>query len=291
MSKQLTAILSLTMLVFLTGCGGAGKSDSNDASSGSSIAGILGGSDYVSSEDLDKLDEQCEILTLEDVQKYATGVDASSIQQLDILGCQYSWDKSNIEEIEAQNNQIMSDGLAKGLGFIEIAEMQLSTDNRVSLSIDTFFANQTEERVDAQFRAAANMSTDAEKDAANKALKDAFNSLGSENETSDKASEVAEDLNLGDGAQDIIDNGATDLQKDIAGGLLDGITAEQKKDIYEMVDGVGTKAAWSNHSNNLVVLHRNIIFNVNVDIVDDATDQKTAKEIAEMVIKRIDKKL
>jgi hypothetical protein len=281
MSKKLT-ILALVSILALAGCGA--KDGGSEQSKDSGLLSSLGGTKFYSQEELDKL-EACELLPMETVLKYSNGAQESDIQQLDMFGCSYSWEKSNADEIEAANDKLMMDA-----GFKNLASLDLeSEDNQISLGYNTFYPPQTEEVLDNTYRSLTNQLTQAEKDQADQALKDAFDSIGSGNSTNDQISEEAENMGVDESVQDKINEGFTEEEKEIGNSLLDSISEAQSKELYTDVDGLGDRAAWDEFSKSLVVQYNNFIFTINADL--ESSSKENAIKIAEEVLANIKSEL
>lgn len=281
MSKKLT-ILALVSVLALAGCGSK-EGNSNSSNDGGLLSG-LSGSKFYSEEELKNL-EPCELLPMELVLEHAEGADESEIQQLDMFGCSYSWEKSNAEEIEAANDKLMMEA-----GFKNLASLDLqSEDNQISLTYNTFYPPQTEEAVDSTYRSLTNQLTQEEKDQADKILKDAFDSIGSGNSTNDQISEEAEKMGVDESVQEKIEEGFNEDEKEIGNSMLNNISAAQSKEVYTDVSGLGDRAAWDDYSKSLVVQHNNFIFTINVDLEESSKDK--ALKIAEEVLKNIKSEL
>lgn len=287
MKKNILIILSILVLA-LAGCG-AGNTNSDNSGGDSSAGGLLsniGGPTFYSDEDVEDL-ESCELLSPEMVMEYAAGVSESDLSPFDMFGCSYSWDKSNIEEIEQRNSEGFTNFDGTILEWAMIAE---STENIVALSYVDFFLPQTEQAVDTSFRSLTNRQTQEETDAARQALDNAIESLGSGDETDQQISDTAEDLGLNnEGTQQILEDGFDEDQEAIAGGLLDAVTATNSEDVYVDIDGLGDRAAWSEFSKNLVVQYNNFIFELNVDIEGD--NKAAAEDLAEQILEKLEKEL
>lgn len=233
----------------------------------------------------------CELLPLAKIKPLVSNPEAE-IQNLSIMGCQYSWDKPNSEEISAQNQALVVEGFAKGLSLMEIGKQQQPTENTVSLYMDTFSANQDAERLDAQFRSMTNRLTDEEKARNAEAMDKVMNSLGKNTAANDAANNALDDMEVSDtvkeGAKELLNNGPTAEQKAVAGGLMETIQKEAAQEIYNDVPGVGFRAAWSDHADKLVVQHRNLFFTLTVAIGSDEENLAAAKSLASVVIGNID---
>jgi hypothetical protein len=248
--------------------------------------------DFVSRDELKTLKGKgCELLPLAPVKKLVGNPDAE-IQNLSIMGCQYSWEKPNSAEISAQNQALVVEGMAKGMSIMEIGRQQQSTDNNVSLYMDTFSANQDAERLDTQFRNMTNRLTDEEKARNAEAMAKVMTSLGKNNAATDAANKALDDMEVSDavkeGAKDILNNGPTEEQKAVTGGLMAAIQEEAAQEIYNDVPGIGTRAAWSDYADKLVVQHRNLFFTLTVAIGSDEENREAAKSLASVVIGNID---
>jgi hypothetical protein len=282
--STLFTLSAVPAFLLLSACGGeapteSGTSSDTAASSPSEVTSTVqeqtqtassSAIDYISREELKGMKgKDCELLTLQDVSKVA-GTDETKISSMSILGCQYSWDKANAEDIEAKNQEIVSKGMAEGLSFVEIGKRQMPSENTVSLYVDTYSAPQNQGMLDVQYRSLTNMLSDEEKARNAAALKKAF-----------------EQVSAGEGGSKPLD----ETEKSIAGSLIGVIEKEAQNETYEAVDGIGVRAAWSDYANKLVVQHRNMFFTLNVDTGDDQSDLKLAKTLAASVVERLDDSL
>lgn len=282
MRKNTLIILSILVLA-LAGCGGD-KTSTGSESNGGGLLSNIGGSSFYADEDVENL-EPCEILNQDMVMQYADGVSEADITSFEIFGCQYSWDKSNSEEIEERNTQIILDN-----GIQNIMSLNLeSSENVIALSYNDYYLPQSEMEVDNTFRSLTNRLTQEENDANRQALDSAIESMGSGDETSKQISETGEELGVSDSVQETLDEGFTEQQEGLAGGLLDAIMTVNPDDIYVDVNGIGDKAAWSEYSKNLVVQHKNFIFELNVDLESDS--QTAAEELAKEILEKVKKEL
>lgn len=282
MRKNTLIILSILVLA-LAGCGGD-KTSTGSESNGGGLLSNIGGSSFYTDEDVENL-EPCEILNQDMVMQYADGVSEADITSFEIFGCQYSWDKSNSEEIEERNTQKILDN-----GIQNIMSLNLeSSENVIALSYNDYYLPQSEMEVDNTFRSLTNRLTQEENDANRQALDSAIESMGSGDETSKQISETGEELGVSDSVQETLDEGFTEQQEGLAGGLLDAIMTVNPDDIYVDVNGIGDKAAWSEYSKNLVVQHKNFIFELNVDLESDS--QTAAEELAKEILEKVKKEL
>lgn len=284
MSKQLMTVLTLVAIIALTGCSSSNTTENSSDNSGGLLSGLTGPKFYTS-DDLDALDDKaCDVLSKDMVAKYAPGKSDSDIMQITIVDCIYTWDKSNIAEIEARN-----DAKIAGATLAELTSGALdteSTENRIALlyTYSTYSPPRDETALDNAFRAQTNMISQEERDAANQAIRDAMNSLGQDNELTSQAQETADDLNLGEGVQEKIEEGFNDQDKAIGGTLLDAIQAEAAKQNFQEVSGVGDRAAWDDYSKTLVVQYNNFLFSLEVDLEDTYNNQEAAIELGQEVL-------
>ncbi len=280
MNKKLIALSIIAMLA-VAGCGG--DTSTPDSDSGGGLLSNLGGSQYLESDDLDDL-EACELLTMDIVTSNISNV-PEDIEPFDFYGCIYEWPKSNAEEIEEANSQKI---MEVGLSNITSLNLQ-SEDNIVGLSYNTFALPQSEEAIDKTYRSLTNQLTQEEQDQASQALKDAFDSIGSGDETDQQVSEQAEEMGVGDAVQDKLEEGFTEGEKDLGNSLIDLASQTSDEDVYVEVDGLGDRAAWSEYSKDLVVQYKNFFFNLNVDLEESSQD--AAVNIAKEVLQNLKSEL
>jgi hypothetical protein len=270
-SHSLAPILTLSAALLLAACGDKAPESVSEpaADKPASPVQAVDEDSFVDRDTLKSLrGKGCDLLPLAEIAKLASKPEAE-IQVIKIMGCQYSWPKDNAEEIKASNEALVAEGLKNGLSIIEIGKQQESTENTVSLYVDTFFASEDKDWLDTHFRTSTNMLTAEEKALQQDAISKALDNTGTV-----------------DGAEDM-----TESQKKIAKGMLDVIQKESEKESFEMIDGVGARAAWSDYSNKLVVQHRNLFFNLNVDLGDDTKSLSAAQTLAASVISNIDSEL
>jgi hypothetical protein len=279
--------LVITSLLLLAACGGEAPPESvkatPDTTKSADKAAVAGTADrqepvndipvtidYISRDALNSLKgKECELLTAEDIKAVARPENAE-ISSFSILGCQYSWDKPNAQEIAARNQEIAAKGMADGLSFVDIGKRQTPAENTISLYLDTYSAPQSTDMLDAQYRSLTNMLSDEEKARTTAALKEAF-----------------EKVSTGDtGAEPL-----SAQEKAIASSLMGVIAEETRNDSYVAVEGVGLRAAWSDYANKLVVQHRNMFFTLSVNTGEDAADLEAASNLAAKIVERLNSAL
>lgn len=274
MRRNLIIFLSISILA-LAGCGSSDNKKSYEQSGG--LLSGLSGQKFYESDDLDA----CELLSMDMVLNFSDGVPESDIEQMDIYGCNYSWDKPDAEEIEARNNDKLI-----AAGFTNIANLDLeSEESSISLYYTDSFLPTTEEAIESVFRSTTNQLSQEEIDANNAVLRDAFSSFGTGNETDDQIQDIAEDSGL----EEVIGDGLNEEEQAIGNSFLDIVAAEQAKDIYVEVSGVGDRAAWSDYSGSLVVQYNNFMFTVTAEL--DQNSQESAIQIAKQILDKLEKQL
>jgi hypothetical protein len=265
--SSLTPVLLGALL--LSACGDKADSPelSDSSTPDSSMAAPVNTRDYISREELRGLKGQsCNLLPISAVVPVANKPE-TEIQNFAIMGCQYSWEKDKADEIRAKNQDLVSEGLAKGISIIDIGRQQAATENTVSLYLDTYFTSTDTSRLDAHFRAITHQLTAEEKAHSRAAMEKVFSPKNAAQETAPNLSEQ---------------------HREIASGMLAAIQQEVEQEVFVTVDGVGNRAAWSDYSNRLVVQHRNLFFTLNVALNDDKENLAAAKSLAAVVIANLE---
>lgn len=207
-------------------------------------------------------DKSCDLLTYDMVMEYAgDSVAESDIDQATYWGCIYEWDKSNLEEIQEFNNQLVTEALSNGVDILSLTGQFKTDKNKVAFSVDTLSPVSTPEALDRSYRTSISRLNEEEKQQNDEIINQVLDNTQEEMNLSEEESQV------GDLITDIIVN-------------------EQEKAVFTDVNGVGSRAAWSDYARKLVVVHNNMIFTVEVD-VEEGNNQDVAKEIANKLIAKM----